>query len=181
VSSSPLAPAIVLILEVASGARASVSAQELQLIREYVAVAGFSPTLKMPADRRVRGLIPPSGGRPLSLRDPVGVDEIHYLRHVIDGREWPTGTTPAAYHASGTRLARDPRSGMLVSVVGRFGIHVGIVGRSGAMIGRDGHEWMLVEFRLNTGHWATLMQLRRGLRHFDDPLRTRKRWLRLPS
>ena len=180
-SSSPLAPAAALILEVASGARMSVSARELQLIREHVAAAGFSPTLQTRADLRVVGLVPPSGGRPLALYDAANVGEMHYLRHVIAQQEWAYGTLLDEYYESGARLARDRRSGVLISMVGRFGVHVAIVGRTGPVIGPGGREWMLVEFRLSTGHWATLMHLRRGLRHFDDPSRVRKRWLRLPS
>jgi hypothetical protein len=181
VTGGSFSPVAALILDLATGVRESVSGQELALIREHVAAAGFSPTLRMAADRRVVGLVPPSGEhRPLARFDLVDVGELHYLRHVIAQQEWPIGATLADYYASGARLARDPRSGVLISTVGRFGIHVGVVGRARGLAGLGGREWMLVEFRLRIGHWATLMHLQRGLLHFNDPDRTRKIWLRLP-
>jgi len=181
VTSSASSPVAALILELATGARQGVSGQELQRIREHIAAAGFSPTLRMSADRRVVGLIPPSGGPgPLARFDLVDVGELHYLRHVIAQQEWPVGTTLADYYASGARLARDPRSGVLISRVGRFGLHVAIVGRVRGAAGSGGHEWMLVEFRLRIGRWATLMHLQRGLLHFNNPDRIGKIWLRLP-
>lgn len=173
-------PVVQLILELVTGARQGVSGQELQRIREHVAAAGFGPTMTYPADIRVVGLIPPSGGTPLRRRDPVNVGEVHYLRHVVAQREWPFGTPLSAYYASGVNLALDRRSGVLVSIVGRFGIHLAIVGRAGRRRGTGGFTWMMVEFRLQTGYWSTLLQLREGLEHFNDPTRSGKRWLRLP-
>jgi hypothetical protein len=180
VTGGSFSPVAALILDLATGVRQGVSGQELALIREHVAAAGFSPTMQMPADRRVVGLIPLSGDTPLRRGDPVNVGEIHYLRHVIAQREWPFGTSLSAYYASGVDLALDRRSGVLVSIVGRFGIHVAIVGRTGRSRGVSGHTWMMVEFRLQTGYWGTLLQLRKGLEHFSDISRSGKRWLRLP-
>jgi len=181
VTSGASSPIAALILELATGVRQGVSGRELQSIREHIAAAGFSPTLLMPADPRVVGLTTPSGNGPLALYDPVHVGELHYLRHVVFQGEWPFGTSVSAYYASGADLALDPRSGVLISTVGRFGVHVGIVGRSGRYQGARGRAWMLVDFRVSTGHWATLMQLRLGLQHFNEATRMGKRWLRLPS
>jgi hypothetical protein len=181
VTSGASLPVVRLILELATGVRQGVSGQEIQSIREHVAAAGFSPTLRMPADPRVVGLMTPSGEGPLTLDDTVDVGELHYLRHVVIQREWPFGTAVGDYYASGADLALDPRSGVLLSTVGRFGVHIGIVGRSGRNQGARGYPWMLVDFRVSTGHWATFMQLRAGLQHFNEATRVEKTWLRLPS
>ena len=111
VGGAPL-PVVRLIEDLAAGARQGVSGQELAAIREHVAAAGFSPSLLMPADLRVVGLVSPSGGSvPIARFDPVNVGELHYLRHVTAQQEWPIATRLADYYASGARLARDPRSG----------------------------------------------------------------------
>lgn len=103
------------------------------------------------------------------------------LRHVVHQRECSIGTTLVACYASGADRVVDPRSGILVSRVGRFGVHVAIVGRSGRYQGPGGFDWRPVEFRVQTGHWATLMQLRQGLAWFNNPTRSGKRWPRLPG
>ncbi len=68
---------------------------------------------------------------------------------------------------------------MLLSEIPPFGWHVAIVGRSGRWQGPRGFDWMLVEYRVSSGHWATGFQLRDGL-FFFAPRRI-KRWLRLPT
>lgn len=111
----------------------------------------------------------------------VDAAELHYLRHVLAQQEWPVGTTRANYLRGAHDLALDQRSGVLVSQYRNYGWHVTIVGRSGRLQGPQGYRFMVVEYRVVSGHWATALQLRQGYAHFDVPYRTSKLWLRLPT
>lgn len=66
-----------LIHDAAAGTRRALTARELLLGREYVADAGFSPTIAHPADSRVVGLTPPSGGAVIRRGNLVNVGELH--------------------------------------------------------------------------------------------------------
>jgi hypothetical protein len=139
-----------------------------------VSLAGFDPTATYPADRRVVGLRR-ANGQIIQRGDLIPTDEIHYLRHVEHQQEWPTGTTQAQYERSLANLAARMR---VVSVVPPFGWHIGIIGRTGDAKGPIGGDWMLVEYRVSSGHWSTGHQRRDGLAFANQ--RQRKRWLRLP-
>ena len=106
--------------------------------------------------------------------------ERHFLRHVILQREWPDGTTMATYVESIGEVVRDPTSAVYLS---RYGgaWQLGVIRRSGAYRGPGGYDWVLVEYRLETGHWVTANQPRDRLRFLGAPERTHLQWLqRLP-
>ena len=131
-----------------------------------------------PADRRVVGLHR-ANGQIIQRGDVIPTAVLHYLRHVIDQHEWPTGTTQAQYEASLRDLALTLRVGILLSERPPFGWHVAIVGRTGTMRGPGGRDRVVVEFRVSTGFWATGYQPREGSRFAIS--RLRQRWLRLPT
>ena len=176
----PLPAADALIVEAATGVR-RLTGRELQLIRRHVADAGFDPMTTLPADARVVGLTPLGGLAPLQLGDPVPAAELHYLRHVVSQQEWPVGTSRADYIRSARDLALDSRTGVLISEYRDYGWHVAVVGRSRGLQGPQGYPLMLVEYRVTTGHWGTVLQLRQGYAHFESAYRKRKLWLRLPT
>ena len=152
--------------------------QDLEILRLHVAQAGFDSQQTFSADRRVDGLRR-ANGQIIQIGDQIANDELHHLRHVVARAEWPIATSQRQYEASLRELASRLRVGILVSEHGLFGWQVAVVGRSGRWQGPSGFEWMLVEYRVSTGHWATGHQLRDGLAFANE--RGRKRWLRLPT
>ncbi|MBI4504048.1 MAG: hypothetical protein HY691_00815 [Chloroflexi bacterium] len=106
--------------------------------------------------------------------------EAHYLRHVCAQQEWPEGTTIERYVESLRQTVSDPASGAFLS---RYFSHVqvGFVGRPGRWRGLGGADWLLVEYRVDLGHWTTGFQPRRGLLYLEqDKKREGLRWLRPP-
>lgn len=106
--------------------------------------------------------------------------EAHYLRHVVVGREWPSGTSLADYVLSLREVVLDQRSGVMTSrYEGTWQLTV--VRRAGLYQGPAGFEWILVDYRVDTGHWVTGFQPRGGLEVVEqDPRRTDVRWLQRP-
>ena len=165
------------IVDLGRGLR-NVTGHDLETLRFHVAQAGFDSQRTFVADRRVIGLTR-SNGQIIQPGDLIRPAELHHLRHVKARTEWPIGTSQPQFEASLGELAQHPRAGILVSEHGLFGWQVAVVGRSGRWRGPSSFEWMLVEYRVSTGHWATGHQLRRGLAFANE--RGRKRWLRLPT
>ena len=165
-----------LIVDVATGARRATEA-ELQRIVEHVAQAGFDPH----ARERVRGRLAGAvwRGQVLRGRDQLPPAELKYLWHVVSRREWPPGTSMEDYLASIRQVILDPASGVLTS---RYeGLwQLGVVRRSGDLRGPRGFEWILVEYRVATGHWVTAFQPEQGLGELRSPRRDELRWLRQP-
>lgn len=166
-----------LILDLGHGARRA-TGRDLEEIRQHVSAAGFDPFATYPADRRVVGLRR-ANGQIIQRGDPIPTAELHYLRHVVNQQEWPTGTTQAQHEDSLSNLALRLRVGILVSEIPPFGWHLGIIGRSQGVQGPAGLDWVLVEYRVSTGYWSTGFQPIEGLR-FAVP-RSRQRWLRLSA
>ena len=106
--------------------------------------------------------------------------EIHYLRHVVIQDEWPAGATLAGYVASIRAVIADPASGVLVS---RFqGVwQLTVVRESRELRGPRGRDWVMVDYRLRTGHWTTAYQLRGGLPQLEQSEREDRRWLCVPA
>lgn len=166
-----------LILLAASGARAMTPA-ELGRVLAYVANAGFDLEAQERAGGRLAGLR--WQGRMLRGRDRLPPAEVHYLRHVQHGQGWPPGTSLSAYLDSLRTVVLDLSSGVLTSQFeGRW--QLTIVRRSGLLAGPEGGVWVLVDYRVATGHWVTGYQPDAGLHILEDPGRTNRRWLRLPT
>lgn len=166
-----------LILEAAAGER-KLTRAELRRVLEHVAQAGFDPN----ARERVRGRLAEREWQGTVLRggDRLPPADVHYLRHVVAGREWPAGTTLVAYLGSIGAVVLDPRSGVLVCRY-QGAWQLTIVRRSHELRGPQGSDWILVDYRLETGHWVTAFQPPNGLRVLRRPTRGDIRWLRRPS
>ena len=164
-----------LILDAATGVR-RLTESELRQVLEHIARAGFDPT----ANVRAKGL---SGivwqGRVLSGSDRITAAERHYLQHVVQVQEWPSGTTLQEYLDSIRDVILDNRSGVLTCRY-RGEWQLTVLRRSDRLQGPAGHSWILVEYRVGLGHWVTAFQPRDGLRVLRQPERTDVRWLRRP-
>lgn len=163
-----------LILDAATGARQLLN-DELWQIREHIAQAGFDPHGQEAVRGRLTGIV--WRGVILQGRDRLPSEETHYLWHVLHREEWPTGTTMEQYRESIRRAILDPRSGM---VVGQYhgAWQVALIGGTEQMRGPRGGAWLLVEYRLETGHWVTAYQPEQGIEAvFADPNRSGVRWL----
>ncbi len=167
-----------LIIEAATGAR-RLSRIELRRAITHVAQAGFDPD----ARQRVAG--PLVGlrwqGRVLKRGEELPTADAHYLKHVVAQGEWPDGTTFENYVDSLRQVICDPASGLLVSRFREKGWQLAVVRRSGPLRGSAGYDWVMVEYRLATGHWMTAFQLVEGVEHFANPVRRDRRWLRKPK
>ncbi len=165
-----------LILEAAQTARV-LTVAELQLVLDQVAVAGFDPG----ARERARGSLAGLRWRGQVLRgaDMLPPADAHYLRHAAIGQEWPAGTTLEGYVTSIRAVILDERSGVLISRY-QAAWQLTILRRSAELQGPLGFAWVLLDYRLATGHWVTAYQPSRGLLVLQDPRRTNLRWLRRP-
>jgi hypothetical protein len=115
----------------------------------------------------------------LTGRDMLLPAEVHYLRHVVSQQEWPRGTSLAAYVESIRNVVLDETSEVFTSQYqGTW--QLGVVRPSGALRGPGGFAWVLVEYRVATGHWVTAYQPEQGLRELHHPRRSDVRWLRRP-
>ena len=165
-----------LILEAATGARCLTPA-EFQQVLDHVAQAGFDPTVREKARGDLAGI--EWRGRVLRGNDRLPPAERHYLKHAVKDREWPDGTTLDQYVESLRSVILDPGSGVFTSQYqGTW--QIGIIRDSRELRGLNGHEWVLVEYRLATGHWVTAYQPEQGLQDLEGPRRSDLRWLRRP-
>ena len=165
-----------LILDAATDPRRELTPEELARVLEHVTSAGFDPQ----ALERARGTIvgqPLPDGTPIHPRQLLTPAEVHYQRHVVRNQEWSAGTTRAGYEAGVRAVLRDPTSGVLASRY-QGAWQLGVVGATGAQRGPQGGPWLLVDYRLRTGHWVTAFQPQDGLARLDIPQRTEVRWLR---
>ncbi len=151
--------------------------EELQQVLEHIARVGYDPDALEKARGKLAGLN--WQGRTLRGRDMLPPAEAYYLRHVVAQREWPAGTTYEAYLDSIKDIIENPQSGVLISQF-QGAWQLTIIGPSGAMQGPGGGDWIMVEYRLSTGHWITAFQPREGLRYLEMPERTQRVWLRRP-
>lgn len=164
-----------LIVEAAVGAR-TLTDDELQRVLEHVAQAGFDPD----AQERVRGRLAGRAwrGRTLRGRDTLPPSELKYVWHVVERGEWPDGTTMTAYVESIKAVVLDPTSRIFVGQYERTW-QLSIARESGELRGPRGSDWVLVEYRLETGHWVTALQPRDSLEaELHSPKRSVIRWLR---
>ena len=166
-----------LIVEAASGARV-LTDDELQLILEHVARAGFSPTPNVRAGRRAAGML--WRGRNVSSSDRLTAAEVHFLRHVRGAQEWAPQTTCSGYLRIVRLVVLDEASGVVTSRY-QGAWQLAVVRRSNELRGPQGFDWVLVEYRVGFGHWVTAYQPRDGLHVFEALEREDVRWLRRPK
>jgi hypothetical protein len=168
-----------LILAAATDPARRPTAEELARIARHIAGAGFDPN----ALERVRGNVVRTlrlRGEPMRPGDRLPPAEAHYLRHCVAQREWQSGTTLPGYPDSIARLLRDPASRFFVSRY-QAAWQCGAIGPSRALRGPEGNAWILVDYRLITGHWVTAFQWGYGPEAVGDPVhdprREEVRWL----
>lgn len=118
-------------------------------------------------------------GRILRRSDRLPAAEVHYLRHVLHGDEWPSGTTLDQYLTSIQAAVGSPQAGVFLS---RYGgeQQISFIASSGRWRGPRGSDWILVEYRVSRSHVVTVYQpptLEEIERH---RLRSDMRWLRRP-
>ncbi len=152
-----------------------ITAAELAEVRRQAASAGFPPNALERAGGRAAGVT--WQGRQVSASDRLPPAVVHYLRHVVKRPEWPAGTSLAGYISSIERVVLDPSCGVLLSTY-QGELQVSFVGRAGILRGPDGQPWIVVEYRLATGHWVTAHQI--TLRDILSPKRVIIQWLRRP-
>ena len=166
-----------LILELAEGEHLLLPI-DFRSIQAHVAGTWYNLSQEQRIPRELVGVL--WERRVLQAGDKLPTDVVHYLKHVVTRREWPSGMTFPAYCDSLRKVIRDESCGLMTSLYGDKGYHLSIVRRSGELQGPGGHEWLLIEYRLSTGNIATAFQLEEGLDYFDRPGRREKRWLRRP-
>ncbi|MSQ14861.1 MAG: hypothetical protein EXR50_03240 [Dehalococcoidia bacterium] len=162
-------------MEAATGVR-RLTDEELQHIIEHVAGAGFDADAHERARGRLAGLN--WHGQLLRGGDMLSPAEVHYLRHVIAQREWPEDTTLEAYTQSIVEAALSPAAGIFASRFRNRGWQLSVIVPTGQWLGPRGREWILVEYRLSTGHWVTAYQLSDTWDTIaGQPQRSDARWL----
>jgi hypothetical protein len=168
-----------LILAAATDPARRLAGEELAHIVRHIARAGFDPN----ALERLRGNVVRTlrlRGEPRQPGDRLPPAEAHYLRHCVVQREWPSGTTLLGYLDSIARLLRDPASRFFVSRY-QSAWQCGAIGPNRILRGPEGKAWILVDYRLITGHWVTAFQWGFGPEAIGDPVhdprREEVRWL----
>lgn len=143
------------LIQEAASAAPRLTPTDLRRVLVHVAQAGFDAA----AREQVRGSLAGSEWRGMILKgsDRLPPAERHYLRHVRKLREWPVGTSLEEYIDSVRGVVLDPRSGAFTSRY-QGALQLGIIRRSGDLRGPAGFSWVLVEYRLQTGHWTTAYQ-----------------------
>jgi hypothetical protein len=166
-----------LILEAATGVRL-LTRDQLQRVLEHVAQAGFNLRATETARSDLSGLR--WQGRVLTASARLRPDHRHFLKHVVVDQEWPIGTTLQGYVDSIRRVILDPSAGVFTNqYLGAASL--GIVRESRELRGPDGHDWVLVQYRLGWGHWVTAFQPDKGLDEVLEPQWGNVRWLRRPN
>src|SRR5262245_50100136 len=103
-----------LILAAATGPARQLTEEELARIVRHIAGAGFDPNARECARGNIVDTPRPNGGK-VQTGERLPPAEVHYLRHCVKQREWPTGTTLPAYLASIRDVVLDGQSGLLVN------------------------------------------------------------------
>ena len=152
---------------------------DLHVIRQYAARSGFDPTATTRAGGRLSGLS--WQGRILEGGDVLNVAEVHFLRHVVVGREWPTGTTMSEYVSSLTNAVRDDNGPVLLDV--KLGVpRLTFFSQDRVSQLHGTTSWTLVGFDVHYGYWTTGFRTpvspEQYRQHLSSSLR---RWLHPPT
>ena len=143
-----------LLLAAAQGRR--LSPGELQLVLAHVAQAGFDPHARERARGELAGIV--WRGQMLQGSSWLPPAKRHSLKHVLVRHEWPDSTTLEDYLASIRAVILDPMSGVATRNYQQRGWHLTIARHSGSWRGPRGSSWILVDYRVLTGHWQTAFQ-----------------------
>ena len=169
-----------LILDAATDPHRALRPEELARVVRHIGGAGFDPHARERVRGTLVGLVRPGGGQ-VGVRDRLPPAEVHYLRHVVAREEWPPGTDLPRYLASLQEVIDDSASRLFTSLC--QGIwQCGVIRPVGSLKGPQGGDWVVVDYRLMTGHWVTAFQPAYGPAGLADPLldsrRRQLRWLR---
>ena len=151
----------------ATGAR-RLTPGELSRVLTHVAAAGFDPDARERAGGRLAGIT--WQGHILKGSDLLTPADAHYLRHVAARGEWPRGTTVDIYVGSIREAILDPHCGVLTSLY-QGKLQLTMIARSAEWRGPNGFDWILVDYRVVTGHWMTAYQPRERLKALLNPSR----------
>lgn len=119
-------------------------------------------------------------GRILVVGDTVSAEVAHYLKHVVKGGEWPSGTTLEGYHSSAKEIVQDPESGIAVNLY-RGRKTITFVRESGKYRGADGYSHIVVEYRVDEDAIRTVFQPEHGLDRLLGLHRKNLTWIRKPK
>jgi hypothetical protein len=166
------------LLHEAASERRRLTAAEVEVILKHVASAGFDPTARETGRRPLEGGI--WQGQRLTTRSRLPPEVRHWLLHARVRQEWPNGTTQHQYVESLRRVLLDPDSGIFVNHY-KGELSLGAIRESRALQGPGGFNWVLVQYRVATGHWTTGFQPADGLDEIEAPDWGRVIWLRMPT
>jgi hypothetical protein len=161
----------------ATGAR-RLTPGEVSRVLAHVAAAGFDPDARERAGGRLAGIA--WRGRTVRGSNLLNPAEVHYLRHVVAGQEWPTDTTLEAFLDSARRVILDPISGIAASRY-QGALQLTAIRRTGRWRGPKGFAWILVDYRVAMGHWTTVFQPKDEFKALREAKREDIRWLRRPK
>ena len=150
---------------------------EIGKISNHVARAGFPKNLYQRVTAQFTGI--KLNGKPLNKGESISVGEAHYVKHVILQKEWPIGTSISQYLASLAEVISDLKSSIFIS---RYHdqLQIGFIGGSKQWKGPDGHDIILVEYRVNIAGLVTGYQPEDIQEILKNKNRTDLKWLRNP-
>ena len=138
---------------------------EFQRVVTHVANAGFDPDRLERAGSRIAGLL--WNGKVVKGGDLLPPGEVHYLRHVVAGREWPEGTSINDYYASLRSTIVDSTTKIVISRYGNFW-----------QIGFWGVDGTWVEYRVQYRYWSTGLRPTSLEKVINSKYRKFVKWLR---
>lgn len=92
---------------------------------------------------------------------------MHYLRHAVQGNEWPVGTTVEGYYTNLQSVVLGKESRLIISELHNL-----------RQIGFFSSEGVWVDYRIKQGKWVTGMYLDDINKVLTDPRRKNIKWLR---
>ncbi len=156
------------------------SDEAVQQLRAHVASTGFDLASHTRVGRRAANAR--WQGRILTGAEQLPSADAHYLRHVVAGGEWPSGTTLSDYVDDLRAAILNPDGGILVEEV--FGtLRLTFFSPSGERSGPNGGEWIVVGYSVDYGYWTTGFQLPGRIDAYLSRAvdRYTQRWLREPT
>ncbi len=151
---------------------------ELNEIIGHVADAGFDPMARETARRPLQGQV--WRGQRINAKTRLPPEVRHWLLHACVNREWPPGTTLRDYTNSLRQVVLDPDSGTFINQY-KGELSLGIIRETRELRGPGGYAWLLVQYRVATGHWTTAFQPAAGIDEIAAPEWGSVIWLRRPT
>jgi hypothetical protein len=147
---------------------------ELRELRRLVADAGFGPNAISPAGGDVAGLV--WQGMNIASGDWLPNETLHFLKHVVAGQEWPTGTSLDEYVQSLRDTILEEEGAVSMEQVHTFH-RLTFLSSSNRWRGPNGGPWILVGYNINYAYWSTGFQPKQRQISFIQEERSNRRWL----